>query len=147
MKFVMIGKCPLPRCYDSNSLILCFFISSLWINNNTYTDICIFSYNSRGFGEDKQEIFKLLMLNDGRKVPIIYAQEHFLLRNFKVKQALPNCHIFFKEAVMTNVQGRPKNGMFVAIPMEFQEHVEDVSPKHWRAQTVVITTKIMVRLQ
>ena len=112
------------------------------MDNKTYTDICIFSYNSRGFGEDKQEIFKLLMLSDGKKLPIICAQEHFLLKNnaYKVKQALPNCHIFFKEAVMSNVIGRPKNGMFVAIPTEVKEHVVDVSPNHSRVQAVVLST-------
>ena len=91
--------------------------------DSTYTDkINIFSYNSRGFAEHKQSICKTLALKDNQTVPIICVQEHFLQRgnSYKVKQCLPNFHILFKTAVMDSDLGRPKNGMFIAVPIEIK---------------------------
>ena len=48
---------------------------------------------------------------------------------------------------MDSVHGRPRNGMFIAAPLEIKENVKDVSPNHWRIQAVVINTinsKILV---
>ena len=117
--------------------------------DNTYTNICLYSFNSRGFGDDKQDICKLLMLKNDCTVPILCNQENFLLFNnrYKVKQTLPNCHILFKTAVMDSSYGRPKNGMFIAVPNEFRENILDVSPNHWRIQAIIINTmksKILV---
>ena len=116
---------------------------------NTYTDICIHSYNSRGFDVDKQDVCKLLMLNNNSIIPILCNQEHFQLQgnSYKIKQALPDCRIFFKKAIKDTTDGRPKNGMFIAVPKEIEENVEDVSPHHWRIQAVIISTmnnKILV---
>ena len=48
---------------------------------NTYTNskdsICIFSYNSQGFSEDKQNICNLLMLNSNNHYPILCNQENY----------------------------------------------------------------------
>ena len=68
-------------------------------------------------------------------------QENFLLRgnNYKVKQALPNCHIVFKGGKKINLnKGRPANGMFIAIPDKFNGSIRDVSPEHWRLQAVIL---------
>ena len=63
----------------------------------TYTSICIYSFNSRDFGDDKQDMCRLLMLENEKFVPILCNQENFLLLNngYRVKQVLPDCHIFF----------------------------------------------------
>ncbi len=109
--------------------------------DSTYTDkINIYSYNSRGFGEDKKNICNLLAIKDDHTIPIICVQEHFLLRgnSFKEKQCLPDFHVHFKPAVMDSEFGRPKNGMFVAVPIEIKEHVKDVSPDHWRVQAILL---------
>ena len=52
---------------------------------------------SRGFGDDKQDMCRLLMLENEHFVPILCNQENFLLLNtgYRVKQALPDCHIIF----------------------------------------------------
>ena len=50
-------------------------------NNLTYTrnSVCIYSYNSRGFSQDKQDVCKLLMGNAGDSYSILCNQENFLL--------------------------------------------------------------------
>ena len=41
---------------------------------------------------------------------------------------------------MDSLYGRPKNGMFIAVPMEIKENVRDISPTHWRIQTIIVNT-------
>ena len=114
--------------------------------NDKYTKrkdaVCIFSYNSRGFSEEKQDICKLLFAKTEKYYPIVCNQENFILKgnNFKVGQCLSEAHVIFKAAVKDSLQGRPKNGMFIAIPREIKEMVLDVSPPHWRVQAVVLST-------
>ena len=62
--------------------------------------LCIFSYNSRGFAEEKQDICKSLMTKSDKYYPILCNQENFLLKgnNYKVKQCLPDARIIFKKA-------------------------------------------------
>ena len=70
-------------------------------------------------------------------------QQNFLLRSngYKIKQCLPGAHVVFKEAVKdTHDDGRPKNGLFVAVPAVMKEYVEDISPNHWRVQAVLVRT-------
>ena len=81
------------------------------------------------------------MLLSGNRIPVLCNQENFLLRenNFKVRQALPNCHIVFKGARKNQLNtGRPANGMFIAIPDKFNGCVRDVSPENWRLQAVLL---------
>ena len=110
--------------------------------NQDKDSICIFSYNSRGFTEEKQDICKILFVQTEKCYPILCNQENFLLKgnNFKVTQCLPNARIIFKEAIKDSLDGRPKGGMFVAIPQEIKELALDVSPPHWRVQAVILST-------
>ena len=73
--------------------------------------------------------------------PIVCNQENFLLKGnrYKVKQCLPNSKIIFKPAIKESVEGRPKHGMFIAIPRELKEFAEDVSPHHERVQAVMLS--------
>ena len=105
--------------------------------------LCIFSYNSRGFTEEKQNICKSLFIENESYYPLLCNQENFILKgnNYKIKQCLPTAKIFYKEAVKETQEGRPKNGMFIAIPDELKEQGEDVSPQHWRVQAVIISTQ------
>ena len=86
---------------------------------------------------------ELVMLNSETYFPILCNQENFLLygNRFKVKQCLPHARIIFKEALKELNEGRPKNGMFIAIPGEIKECVKDVSPNHRRVQAVILKTK------
>ena len=34
--------------------------------------------------------------------------------------------------------GRPRNGMFIAVPTELKEYVKDIPPSHWRIQDIII---------
>ena len=112
--------------------------------DNTYTNknICLYSYNSRGFSEDKQDICKILMCMTGDNLPILCNQENFLLNNngYKIRQCLPQSHIFFKQAIKDSIQGRPMNGMFIAVPNSIKENIQDVSPSHWRVQAIIVRT-------
>ena len=47
--------------------------------------------------------------------------------------------LYLKRRLKT-LEGRPKNGMFVAIPLEIKELVIDVSPTHWRIQAIILST-------
>ena len=110
---------------------------------STGKSICIYSYNSRGFAQEKQDLCKLLMSTSGNTYPILCNQENFLLRSngYKIKQCLPGAHVVFKEAVKdTHDDRRPKNGMFVDVPAVMKEYVEDISPNHWRVQAVLVRT-------
>lgn len=105
--------------------------------------VYIFSYNSRGFADEKQAVCRDLMLNADHYFPILCNQENFLLHSnrYKVKQCLPNARIIFKKAVKENLSGgRPMNGMFIAVPDEIKEYVTDVSPSHWRVQAITLAT-------
>ena len=123
-----------------------------YINNfkQTGKSICIYSYNSRGFAEEKQDLCKILMSSTGCTYPILCNQENFLLQanGYKIKKCLPGAHIIFKEAFKSSHDnGRPKNGMFIAIPAAIKEFVTDISPNHWRVQAVIVHTesnKIMI---
>ena len=105
----------------------------------------IFSYNSRGFDSGKQEVCRKLLKpkissNSMDENLILCNQENFLLRNnkYKIKQALVGYHIIFKPAIKNSLDGRPKNGMFIAVPNKLSGNIEDVSPKHWRLQALII---------
>ena len=105
--------------------------------------LCILSYNSRGFGKIKQEYCKQLVSEYivGDKLPILCNQENFILKgnSYKINQVLPGFHLFIKPAVKKNMdKGRAKNGMFIAVPDEVKNQVQDVSPAFWRIQAVKI---------
>ena len=104
--------------------------------------ICIYSYNSRGFSEDKQDVCRMLMIRNENHYPILCNQENFLLKgnSFRVKQCLPNTKIIFKKAEKDSLEGRPKNGMFIAIPEEIGQHVTKIETNHWRVQAITIST-------
>ena len=104
--------------------------------------ICIYSYSSRGFTEDKQDICKILFADTDTYYPILCNQENFLLKgnNYKVTQCLSNALVIFKEAIKDSFEGRPKNGMFVAISLDIKEFALDVSPTHWRVQAIILST-------
>ena len=110
--------------------------------NQGKDSICIYSYNSRGFTEDKQDVCKILFVDTEKYYPILCNQENFLLKgnNYKVTQCLPNARVIFKEAIKDSFDGRPKNGMFIAIPLEIKELALDVSPTHCRVQAIILST-------
>ena len=109
------------------------------------TKFCIFSYNSRGFHESNQEVCRHLVTAAGDKIPIICNQENFLLKanKYKIKQCLGDFHVYFKPATKNGFSGRPKNGMFIAVPEFLATGVEDLSPSSSRIQAIVIKCETM----
>ena len=102
-------------------------------------DFCIISYNSRGFGNCKKDFISALPTIGGCAT-IICNQENFLLKNneYMARQILPEHHLFFKPARKDGFDGRPKNGMFIAVPLCLKEKTKDVSPESNRVQSIVI---------
>ena len=119
-------------------------IMDMYTNSNNSNperkEFCVFSYNSRGFHHGNQSICKNLLTIAGNKIPIICNQENFLLKanKFKIEQCLPDHHIYFNPANKEKLTGRPKNGMFIAIPKYLKANVVDVSPS--RLQAVILKT-------
>ena len=104
-------------------------------------DICLLSYNSRGFCSIKQNFCRLLSTLCGNNIPIICNQENFLLRSntYLIRKCLPNFHIIAKPAIKVNLShGRPINGMFIAIPLTYKEFIKDVSPTNHRIQAAIL---------
>lgn len=103
-------------------------------------NICIFSYNSRGFNSIKQNIVQTLLSTAGKSMSIICNQEFFLLKSneYIIKKCLPNHHILFKPATKKGLNGRPKNGMFIAVPECLKESVKEVSSLSPRIQSALI---------
>ena len=102
-------------------------------NRYVKKDLCIFSYNSRGFSEDKQEVCRRLMTETVKYFLILCNQENFLLKgnSYKVKQCLPDSKIVFKKAEKLMLEGRPRNGMFIAIPIGIAQHVVEILTNRW----------------
>ena len=83
------------------------------------------------------------MCGTGRTLPILCNQENFVLRgnSYQIKKCLPNAHVIIKKAVKDcHDNGRPKNGMFIAVPCQLKEFVTDISPIHWRVQAMILHT-------
>ena len=57
---------------------------------------------------------------------------------YMIKKILPEYHIVFKPAIKNGFDGRPSNGMFIAIPTYLKENVTDVSPKSTNIQGIII---------
>ena len=117
------------------------------IKNAVQTDkMCLISYNSRGFSQHKQEFCNFLLSPyvNGNKLPILCNQENFMLKAncYKIKKAFPGHFVIVKPAVKTSHdKGRPKGGLFVAVPDIIKNEVRDVSPTFWRIQAIIITIK------
>ena len=104
-------------------------------------NLCLISYNSRGYDTCKQNFTKMLSTLTGCSLTIICNQENFLLKNndYIVKKSLPDHHIVFKPALKKGLNGRPKNGMVIAVPKLLQGMIKDVSPQSYRIQSIILT--------
>ena len=105
-------------------------------------NIRIYSYNSRGFDLIKQKVCMELMNLAKPAVPILCNQANFVLKGnvHLIQQALSDYHVFFKPAKKENLEGRPVNGMFTAIPKQLRKKAKDVSPQNERIQGIKLDT-------
>ena len=106
-------------------------------------NLCFVSYNSRGFGYDKQQFCKYLVSEQfvGKNIPILCNQENFILKGncYKIVQSIPEFHFLMKPALKeTHDKGRAKNGMFIAVPDAIKNLISDVSPGYWRIQAAIL---------
>ena len=64
-----------------------------------------------------------------------------------IRKTLLEFHVVFKLATKEHLEGRPKNGMFVYLPVDLMNKVKDVSPNTSRVQAMVLDTdseKLMI---
>ena len=112
--------------------------------------LCIMSYNSRGFSDEKKMFCNNIVDCGVNKIPILCNQENFLLDCNKhiIEKTLSNLDITFKPAVKNSLDGRPKGGLFIAVPIYLKNCVKDVSPmNNWRVQAITLqcgTMKILI---
>ena len=114
--------------------------------NMENSSLCVFSYNSRGYGKSKQDFCNYLVSQNvaGNKIPILCNQENFILRgnSYKISRSIPGFQFIINPAVKeTQDKGRARNGMFIAFPEYIKNQVQDVSPGYWRIQAVIIKCK------
>ena len=107
--------------------------------------VCFLSYYSRGFSESQQKVLNMITSQNtvGDKLPIVCNQENFILKgnSYKILQTLPKFHILMNPAVKDDQNtGRPKGGLFIAIPDSIKNLIKDVSPGYWRLQAVIISS-------
>ena len=107
--------------------------------------VCFVSYNSRGFSESQQKVINIISSPStvGDKLPIVCNQENFILKgnSYKILQTLPSYQCFINPAIKDDMNtGRPKGGLFIAVPESIKGAVKDVSPGHWRLQAVIISS-------
>ena len=102
----------------------------------------IYSYNSRGFDLIKQKICKELMDVKNKIIPIVCNQENFVLEGNAhiIRKALEGFHVYIKPATKDKFDGRPKNGMFIALPKDLRNKTKDISPKNDRIQAILLET-------
>ena len=120
--------------------------------NKDNSKLCVFSYNSRGYGQSKQEFCNYLVNENviGNKIPILCNQENFVLKgnSYKISRSIPGFHFIINPALKENLdKGRARNGMFVAFPDNIKNQVQDVSPGNWRLQAVLVkcsNSKILI---
>ena len=55
---------------------------------------------------------------------------------------MPNHHLSFKPAIKEGFEGRPKNGMFTAVPLCLKDNTREVSPNSDRIQSVVVDSGV-----
>ena len=98
----------------------------------------IISYNSRGFNKCKQDFLRNILSEVGGHT-FLFNQENFLLKKngYIAEQALPEHRIVFKPAVKDSLEGRPKGGMFIAVPICFKDCITEVAVDSNRIQCVL----------
>ena len=71
---------------------------------------------------------------------IILNQENFLLKNngYLARNALPGHHLILKPAIKNGFDGRPKNGMFIAIPISLKDAVKEIPVVSDRLQCATV---------
>ena len=86
---------------------------------------------------------------DNNVIPILCNQKNFILKgnDYIIRKALPEFHVIFKPVTKEHLEGRPKNGMFIALPVNLRNKVKDISPNSSMVQAMVLDTdseKLMI---
>ena len=95
----------------------------------------------------KQSFCSDLSLFTGNKKTIICNQENFMLNGNSriIRKALRGFHIISNPAIKESISsGRPKSGMFIAVPNSIKSQIKDVSPDHFRVQAILLQNKVLI---
>ena len=102
------------------------------------TNLKLISWNSRGFSEIKSKFISEYMTSK----TILCNQENFMLRQNAFKLSSPfsaTHHVFVKPAIKENLdRGRPRGGLFTAVPISLRNYFHDISPNNWREKKKVL---------
>ena len=109
--------------------------------------MCFISYNPRGFSKSQKNVLSMITCQNavGDKLPKLCNQENFILNDnsYKILQVLPKFHIVINPAIKDDLNtGRPKGGLFIAIPDCIKGLVKYVSgpleaPSHHNNLTIL----------
>ena len=90
----------------------------------------------------KQKLCVEIMGADESMVPVLCNQENFVLEgnSHLIKKAMEKYHVYIKPAKKNNLEGRPTNGMFIALPKYLRRKSKDVSPLNERIQAILLQT-------
>ena len=110
------------------------------------TNICLYSYNSRGNSNEKLDFIDSLISLSGINIPIVCIQEHFLLRNNlgKLSKKFNKSSVISKPAFKDfsiQTKGRPKGGLAVILPKQLRKYVKIIECDSWRIQPFILVIK------
>ena len=113
------------------------------MDSRNKTNICIFSYNSRGNSKVKLDFINSLISVYGSQVPIFCLQEHFTMRNnlYKISKSFPNYTVLSVPAIkdcQVQNRGRPKGGLSIILPKEYRKSIKLIKCEYWRIQPIVL---------
>ena len=103
----------------------------------------MFSYNSRGFSDDKVN-YSIDLLGD-KANSILFIQEHFIMKKslYKITNAFRNFSVFSIPAIKdpySNIAGRAKGGLSMIFPKSWRKNINVVNANNWRIQAVTLKT-------
>ena len=107
------------------------------------TQLCLYSYNSRGSNDMKLQYIRDMISLSGNKLPIFCVQEHFLLRSNlrKLSNYFKQSSVLAQPATKDfNVQnrGRPKGGLAIIVPKKLRKSIKIINSNLWRIQPIIL---------
>ena len=106
------------------------------------SNICLYSYNSRGSSEEKLNYIQEIINLCGNNLPVCLVQEHFLLRSniYKLSKFFKSSAVLAKPAFKNfenQNTGRPMGGLAVIIPKHLRKCTKVINCDSWRLQPVL----------
>ena len=110
---------------------------------DNHSQICFYSYNTRGHGANKLQFINDIVKLPSRRDNIFSIQVHFLLRNnlYKLTNAFEDFAVIAKPAFKnfhSSSSGRPMGGLATILPKKYRKLVELIHCSSWRLQPFLL---------